>query len=37
VVGKNFKDIVMNENNDVILEVYAPWCGHCKKLKLNMD
>ena len=32
VVGKTFKDIVLNENNDVLVEFYAPWCGHCKNL-----
>jgi len=30
VVGKNFYDIVLNNNNDVLLELYAPWCAHCK-------
>ena len=25
VVAKNFQDIVMDENKDVLLEVYAPW------------
>lgn len=33
VVGRNFNDIVMDESKDVLLEVYAPWCGHCKKLE----
>jgi len=32
VVGKNFDDIVINNDNDVLIEFYAPWCGHCKAL-----
>ncbi|KAJ3382276.1 protein disulfide-isomerase precursor [Entophlyctis sp. JEL0112] len=32
VVGKNFEEIVLDKKKDVFLEVYAPWCGHCKKL-----
>lgn len=33
VVGDNFNDVVLDEKKDVLLEVYAPWCGHCKKLE----
>ncbi|XP_021767568.1 protein disulfide isomerase-like 1-3 [Chenopodium quinoa] len=33
VVGKNFDEIVMDESKDVLLEIYAPWCSHCKALE----
>jgi len=32
VVGKNFNEIVLDNTKDVLLEFYAPWCGHCQKL-----
>ncbi|CAN1346438.1 Protein disulfide isomerase-like 1-4 [Linum perenne] len=33
VVGDNFDDIVLDESKDVLLEIYAPWCGHCQSLE----
>ena len=32
VVYKNWKSIVMDEKKDVLLELYAPWCGACQRL-----
>jgi len=33
VVGDTFEKIVMDPTKYVLIEYYAPWCGHCKQLE----
>ncbi|XP_031481352.1 protein disulfide isomerase-like 1-4 [Nymphaea colorata] len=33
VVSNNFDEVVLDESKDVLLEIYAPWCGHCQALE----
>jgi len=35
--GNSFDDLVINNTKDVLVEFYAPWCGHCKKLAPIFD
>lgn len=32
IVHDSFNDIVLDGKRDVLLEIYAPWCGACKNL-----
>ncbi|CAL9215824.1 unnamed protein product [Arabidopsis halleri] len=37
VVSDSLDDIVLNSGKNVLLEFYAPWCGHCQKLAPILD
>lgn len=37
LVEKQFDEIIFDDSKDVLVEFYAPWCGHCKRLKPIYD
>ncbi|CAA0339760.1 unnamed protein product [Arabidopsis thaliana] len=37
VVAESLDDIVFKSGKNVLIEFYAPWCGHCQKLAPILD
>jgi protein disulfide-isomerase-like protein len=37
IVGDNFNERIMKGTHDVMLDIYAPWCTHCKQIAPRLE
>jgi len=37
ITPENWDETVVNSGKSVFIKFFAPWCGHCKKLKPDWD
>lgn len=37
LVADEFDKVLLDDKKDILVEFYAPWCGHCKKLAPTYD
>lgn len=37
VVGKNYADVVLDQNKYVLVQFYAPWCQHCNEVNFHFS
>ena len=37
LVGTIFDRVVLDTSRTVLVDLYAPWCGHCRKLEPELE